>query len=320
MGPWNQDESGWIFSALVGVIVLVFVGILMSLFIESRTTSGSGGRDLEARVALQVDRIDELSVEQLVLEKQWKARQAFLDHEDQRTDLTTTLADQRAEVSRLKGEVEALQYRIASLKSESGDYRRHYQQFARAKLVGKRFESLELPDGTSYLKVRVTGHDDDGIRIRHSRGGAKIRYANLPTAWKDELQWNPLTPSQRKTTPDTASLESTPDGAEKDTPTPDPDPANDPDEDDLKQQQIEAARQLLVQSRSDYLDYSRAASEARSKSYGSERSVPGSLETWGERAARMGHAATRARTLYHQARAELRRLSPGDPLLRNSSF
>ena len=50
--------------------------------------------------------------------------------------------------------------------------------------------------------------------------------------------------------------------------------------------------------------------------YGNQTSVPGSLETWGAKAARLGNELARANSELAVAKANLAALAPDDPLLR----
>jgi multidrug resistance efflux pump len=50
-------------------------------------------------------------------------------------------------------------------------------------------------------------------------------------------------------------------------------------------------------------------------SYGSQSSVPGSLETWQARAARLGAELAKARAEHAAAKAALAAVAPNDPLL-----
>ena len=58
--------------------------------------------------------------------------------------------------------------------------------------------------------------------------------------------------------------------------------------------------------------------EASSRaSYGNQGSVPGSLETWVARSARLGRELLRAQTALAAAKSELAVIAPNDPLLRS---
>jgi hypothetical protein len=75
-------------------------------------------------------------------------------------------------------------------------------------------------------------------------------------------------------------------------------------------------REEVRETRSRYLSAQSEASRARSEaSMNRGRSVPGSLETWSERAVRMETASVRLRSQYMAARGKLAALAPSDSLL-----
>ncbi len=323
MGAFEQEDHGWLFGIVGGIIALVFAGIIVSLLIDNRTASTDGDvLRLEVEIARQEAKLEDLEIRRETLVRQLEERLEASDHDARLAELSGIRTERRQQRRAAENAISEARETIEKLQTASRDYRIRYHERAREELVGETFDSFTLVDGTSYSKVKITGHDDEGLRIRHAHGGAKLRYTDLPQDWKERLQWSPLlqvadSPSERTVE------ERTPDSRRSH---PSPESGNGRElekasvEEDVElQQRIHDARSRVIRYRADYLEASREASIARSKSYSSERSVPGSLETWQERALRMDRAASQARRLYLEARSDLARDSPGDPLLRDQN-
>lgn len=192
MSAWDPQDHGWLYGGLLGIVILVFAGIILSLVIDNRTGVSSGIVELQAGIRERQERLDQLVVEKTLLEQRWAERRPALHHEARLEDLTEFLGPCRARHRELEASITATRGGIAALEAADHAYRIDYHRAAREALVGRDFGEFVMADGTRYAGVRVTGADDEGLSIRHAHGGAKLRYPELPTEWKERLQWSPL--------------------------------------------------------------------------------------------------------------------------------
>ncbi len=314
MGAWDNHEHAGLFSALGGLIVLVFAGIVVSLVTDPDNHEPEpGARRLADTLKAQEGRIHELSLALSRDSARWKAVLPRLNQPAEARRLEETLAALVERRRSLESEVQDQRAKVAAIQKEAEAYRLNYRETTRRAMVGQEFETLVLPDGTRYRDVRITAYDREGFRIRHAHGGARLGFRELPESWKQRLQWDPLEESRTKRTVSAGTPAPAKESPEKEAP-----PAPGPSETDQERMfRIEDARNRLTRYQADYRDARSEASLARSKAHGPERSVPGSLETWAARAQRMERAAQTARRLYLEARRDLRSLAPNDPLLRD---
>lgn len=314
MGSFEQSDHGGPFAIVIGIIGLVFGGIVLSLLIESRMDDSAAAVSLEGDIAKQEVRLEELGFQWESSNRQWQECRGAFDHQDELTELRVAAENRERRRGDLEEKASAMLDEIEELTASFANYRVAYHESARKRLVGKEFPSFTLTDGTTYHEVRVTGHDDKGLQIRHATGGAKLRYSEMPREWRERLQWSPLLKVEKRNFGD-AGMPGPPESLSKgiDPTSPDRGPA----EEEQKEisRRVQDARTRLLRARAEYVDASYAASMARSKASGSERSVPGSLETWSEHAVRMERAANSARRRQLEAWADLAELAPGDPLL-----
>ncbi|BCX47022.1 hypothetical protein HAHE_09300 [Haloferula helveola] len=316
MTAWDTDDYGGIMGILLGIIVLVFGGITVSLVIERRTEGARSGKTLEADIARDANQILDLKSEIITLEKRWESNhQPNLGQDGEITALRDELNRTVAERSKLHSDAENLREDLADFEEDAQEYRRRYRIQARADVIGQAVEALKLPNGRSYRDVTIRKCGPEGIHIHHSGGSARVAYSDLPTEWKDRLQWHPV----EEELPAVVQEQPKPEDG-KAGPKPDSDRDAEREKEALRQTRIQTARDSMRRYHADYLDARRMASTARSRSLGSDRSVPGSLETWEERALRMDQVAAKARSLFIQARTELATLNPRDRLLSDPRY
>lgn len=52
-------------------------------------------------------------------------------------------------------------------------------------------ENLKTLDGTEYESITITGHDESGINILHSNGGARVHFEQLPPEYRNRYNYDP---------------------------------------------------------------------------------------------------------------------------------
>jgi chromosome segregation ATPase len=236
---------------------------------------------------------------------------------------------------------ETLRRVIPTTTEEFANYRAKYRAHARTRAAGESLEKLTVRGGREYHQVVISQVTDVGLEIRHADGIARIQAPDLDQTLQDRFQWNeeerrarlieehaaneaPSAPS------DSGKLEEgRPEEAENGTNRKVPGSGNrkppswerplgatknettSPDA-----ARIEALRGKVIGWKSKVSKISTELSQARSSSYGSQSSVPGSLETWQAKSNRLASELARAKAGLAAAKASLASVSPNDSLLR----
>ncbi len=310
----SNEQSGTV-GFLVGIIVLVFAGILFSLLADKRFQFASGKASLEEDVSDGKRQIAKLEARLEASEELWKKKVQPLERQP---DELLAAADRARESARhladLRQRLEDLEAGILAADEAFRGYRDQYRKQVRLAGVGEELPELRSRGGRTYSKVTVTRITSEGVEFKHSQGISRLRPDDLDESWRERFQWHPE--EQAKVVPAAAT-------APEVVVAP---PAGKPAEDEVSSEELakKDAEKKLAGLRRDvsesfrYLqkaegELSRAQAEARNSR---TRSVPGSLETWADKVKRMESLSEKFRAQYVAARAKLAAAAPDDPLLR----
>jgi hypothetical protein len=169
---------------------------------------------------------------------------------------------------------------------------------------------LRSLNGRTYREVAIRQVTAEGIEFRHADGISRLSPADLEAAWRERFQWDPeeipkaVAKAESKAEPKAEPKK--PASPRKERPAP-----------QTTEDELEELRAAVIATQADVdaalAEVGRSRSEALTNR---GRSVPGSLETWSERATRMEGVAKQLKTRNAAARARLAAVSPGDPALR----
>lgn len=314
----SLDEHSGIVTFLIGIVVVVLTAVGLSIVVEKRFVFSSDGLRLENEVKSLAEQLDDLR-ERLGEES---ARLASEGARDKAVEALREAKAQAAQASKTKQEVttarDSLLDGIRSAEMEFSEYRENYRRVTRERAVGEELGTLTLKDGRSYSEAAITRVTDVGLEIRHSHGFVRIHAPQLGEEWQERFQWSD---EERRTrlaeeemarermalaAPAVKAPEPTRVVAGGKRPVPQlPAVAG---EEVIKLRTLFSAWRGKVARLESELDEA-VANGARSKS------VPGSLETWSARAARLRGEVSKARLELDVARVNLAGVSPGDPLL-----
>ncbi len=318
----DEDQSG-LFSFMVGIIVVVMAGVALSLMVDSRFSFSRYESETKADLTenesemgrLKILR-DEKSNELSKAEPQLRA--VIMAHE--------STGRQLAQLSRRKQDLIAtlavLQTEIPAIDEKFAQYRAKYRGATWAAAAGESLGNLKIRGGREYHQAVIVRVTDVGLEIRHGLGFARVQAPDLDAALQERFQWNndERLARLKEETAQREAVTAAPQMKTEllDTSVPDrrmasavPDPmsAQDASKIDSLRRKVIAWRSKVMQLNS---DRSEAASTAK---YGSNSSVPGSLDTWQAKAARLTPALARAKAELAAAKADLAVVAPDDPLL-----
>jgi septal ring factor EnvC (AmiA/AmiB activator) len=311
----DSDEQSGTVGFLVGIIILVFAGIVFSLLADKRFKFASGKASLEESINDGKQQIAKLEARVEASEELWKKKVQPLERQP---DELRAAADRARESGRrladLRQRLKDLEAGLLAADDAFRGYRDQYRKQVRLAAVGEELPELRSRGGRTYSQVTVTRVTSAGVEFKHSQGISRLRPDDLDESWQERFQWHPE--EQAKEIPAAAT-------APEVVVVP---PAGKPAEDemspeDLAKEETEKKLAGLRRDVSESLRYlqkaegelSRAQAGARNSR---TRSVPGSLETWADRVKRMESLREKFRAQYVAARAKLATAAPDDPLLR----
>ena len=312
---------------MVGIIVLVMAGVGLSLVIDRRLEFSSGVVKIQNEISLDAMELAQLAT--------WYDERSKLLNRTGLKLQTGTGASMggQAKLETLNQRQAALEQTLrqlgkalSSLEDDFSRYRADYRRKTWLAAVGENLGNLKVRSGREYKQAAITRVTDVGLEIRHEDGIARIQAPDLDSKLQDRFQWSDeerrqvlgqeqqdLEGNANEAIPDDSvpadwtSKSSVPEVSRFQTEIA-PDSA-----------EVAALRRLVVAWRVKVNLLSGEHQEAMSRAgYGSQSSVPGSLETWSARASRLGKALARAQGELAVAKARLAVDAPSDPLLRPS--
>ena len=315
-----SDEHAGIFTFLVGIIVVVMTAVGLSLLADRRFAFSSGVADLKKDIESEAGEIADLRI--AVRDRGIKLAESAAATKAREDELRSADAQNRTLRARKSELVETkfrLKIAIPSIEQDFASYRAAYRQKTWATSVGEELGTLNIKGGRTYNEAVITRVTDVGLEIRHDHGIARVQAPDLDAKIQDRFQWDDeerrlrLKEEQEQMAKmiarSAAAREATEATAAAETPA--------PSTRDLERDELLRVRNLVLAWRSKVATLNSEYSEASMRgSYGSQSSVPGSLETWRAKQTRIGKELARARGSLAKAKAELSVISPDDRLLR----
>lgn len=316
IGGFSNESSGTV-GFLVGIIVLVFTGIVLSLMVDKRFRFSSGKASLERSIVEEGHELETVRRRLDVSKDRWNKE--FRPLEGQEAELIKAKAAAAASSARLKELREARATTASGLneiRSVAAAYRHRYCQQVRQAAAGEKLPELQVRGGKVYQNVTIRRVTAAGMDIAHSQGNSRIKPEDLEGLWHERFQWSPAEQEELLNREKQAQAKQ----AEAVAP---PEIKSSPKPVSAKEQAKREAEKQLASLRSDVSDALRRLQKAEAEAARAQaearnnrgKSVPGSLETWGERAARLESASGKFRSLYVAARGRLAAVSPTDSLL-----
>ena len=325
----SEDHPG-VFTFMVGMIVVVMVAVGLSVVADKHRVFSGGTGELKREISASAAEISELSAQaaeqvQLLEGTSSNLRKGSNAHRALSAQLETQRQRQAAlEKSRLE-----IRAAVTALEDNFSQYRATYRQKSWAGAVGESLGTLTIRGGRDYQLATITRVTDVGLEIRHEHGIARIQAPDLEPKMQDRFQWSDEERRSRlkeeeenlmgkpdKDAPEIVGGEDAVAEVIADPPTlpvnriQNPNVAEDAEKLRLLRQRVSGWNGKVSKLRSERRD---AASRA---SYGSQTSVPGSLETWTARSARLSRELLRAQAGLAAAKSELAAVSPHDALLK----
>lgn len=314
----SADANPGVLYFLVGMVILVMAGVGLSLVLDKRMKASSGGGELKREIAEAEQELRDLKLEHetgsLRLAEEGVILLANAAAHDEWGGRVKLVLQRRA----LLGEkLEVLKAEIPLLEDTFTSYRADYRRRTWAAASGEKIGALAIRGGRDYVDAQIIRVTEAGLEIRHADGMARVQAPDLDRPWQDRFQWSDeerrrlLQVELEYAMPKERSGKIS-DGAARF-------PRSNPAAADKSQPEAEGLKLLRLHVSTWRARVFQLTSEQRDAvsraSYGSQASVPASLETWKARAVRLGKELGRAQVQLAGARARLSSVAPNDPLL-----
>ena len=323
----SSDDHPGLFTFMVGLIVIVFVAVGMSMMVDKKFSFSKRVSSLANGIKAGESEISELSHDHEIVSKRLAEEEPkTLKSADARDTLRKRAAEATGQRASLVANRDALRKSIPAIEAEFAQYREKYRTSTWAAAVGESLGNLSLRGGREYRQAVISRVTDVGLEIRHEHGIARIQAPDLDPSFQDRFQWNDEERRARlaaeKAAHEAIAPSTEPEPLPKinrprSNPSRTADSKPDSSRDDVDPDQLATLRSNVIAWKSKVIQLDADRSQAvSSASYGGQSSVPGSLETWQAKAARLGSELARARAKLAEAKAALSLISPDDALLR----
>lgn len=322
MDQFNNNDSSGMVGFLVGIIVLVFAGIFFSLLADKRFSFSSNRISLQDTIRDEKVELESVKFRLETAREHWRKHCAPLSSQGQSAaGAAASIRAAEAQMKNLRLERDAAAAELASSTADFDEYRNRYRQQIRGAAAEEQMAGLKSRTGRTYKNVIIRRVYAGGIEIRHDQGISRLLPDELEPSWHERFQWT--RDEVAKTLEEEKARQDRHNRFVDQKNAPPPEPVKTPRKSSKKAKKdraedpvVEGLREDVRETRSRYLNAQSEASRARSEAAMNRgRSVPGSLETWAERAVRMESAATKLRSQYMNARGKLAALAPRDGLL-----
>lgn len=324
----TEDHSG-IVTFLLGIVILVLVAVGFSIVLDKRLNSSSGVSGIKREIA--ADAMDLAEIRALHEERERMLADAaprLKSTDDAYLDLKirNRAAEQQQEA--LTQQRAMLKRELGSLDETFANYRERYRRTTWERAVGERIATLKIKGGQDFRDVVITRVTPVGLEIRHEHGNARIQAPDLDEKLQDRFQWNEEERRDRLKDEAEDSEEIAPPVGEEPQVV-EPAPVRRPAA-VSRPPSAEVGREELVELRAKVTAWrtriarlnAEQQTAAQQASYGSGTSVPGSLETWRAKSARLAREVAIAQGELSVAKSRLAAVSPQDSALKEprSSF
>ena len=321
----SADEHPGVFTFMVGMIVLVLAGVGLSLVIDRRLSFSSGKLGIQREINLDATELEGLIAvreeRSRILNSQPATRQQGAETP---AGIREKLEVMRRRQTSLEETRKQQQEMIAQLEDDFSRFRAEYRRRTWTSAPGEKLGNLMLANGREYRDATITRVTDVGLEIRHADGIARIQAPDLDQKIQDRFQWDDE--ERRKVLKDELEhldsiaaepVEKVPEIVTRIPERSTREPLRSQSTTTPDSTEVAALRRLVIgwKSKVSKLKFERSVALSNS-SFGSQTSVPGSLETWGAKAERLGNELIRAQSELAVAKSNLAVVAPGDPLLR----
>jgi hypothetical protein len=186
----DEDNSG-LLTAAVGLIVLVFAGVGLSLLVDRRFSFSSQVSTMNRLIEAERRELEDLQgvhrgASLKLAEVEPMRRLAGSTSSEAGKSLANLT--RRREV--LEAECDRLRTSISAMEEEFVSYRTKYREKIWAEAIGDSLGTLVVRGGREYRQAVISGVSEVGLEIRHENGTARLQAADLDASLQERFQWD----------------------------------------------------------------------------------------------------------------------------------
>lgn len=190
--PFAADEASGTISMLLGLIVLVFVALGVSLLAEGGLKlpdfSASSARLRDENDTLR-RRINDLDV--MIYKRTHSQKEA--EENRRKAKLLASMKEQlgvaHAETEILRSLVKENKEAIELLTRGREQHRLRYRDHVRASAAGETYGKITTRLGEEFTDVKINEVTPLGVSITHSTGASRLGFREMPDAWRKKFMF-----------------------------------------------------------------------------------------------------------------------------------
>ncbi|MFK7909269.1 MAG: hypothetical protein AB8F34_01565 [Akkermansiaceae bacterium] len=189
--PFIADENAGVLGLLTGLIIVVFVALGLSLLVNKEISLPSSAN---SKLRIGNDQLQsKISRLEIRIEGQKRASQLAAKNREQATllsDIQEQIGSANEEIKILDKLISSKQTAITLIEQGKKSHSSKYRDHVRAEALGKTFDSVVSRLGKEYEGVRIMDISEVGVTIGHRHGVARLDYSEMPKKWKTDLMFS----------------------------------------------------------------------------------------------------------------------------------
>jgi len=188
--PFAEQNSNGIIVSIVGIILLVFTALVLTLALEKKITLPSFSSDslVSENDALR-RQINHLEIQLAVQERKQKVAEKNRQDAERVKELIRQTEAALEEMDVIRRLIKDDKAAIVLIKEGKETHRLRYRDHIRALAVGKTYDSITTPLGKTYSDVRIKEVTPLGVTISHSHGVCRLGFQKMPREWRKTLMF-----------------------------------------------------------------------------------------------------------------------------------
>ena len=190
--PFAGDDNSTCILFLLGMIVLVFVGLGLSLLVDSSIKLpdfNASSAKLRAENDTLCRKMDDLEMKLVVQERQDTQAEKNREAVTLREDLEKQLASANQEIPILQRLIKEAEESIQLITKGRETYRLQYRDHVRAVAVGETYDNITSTRGKTYKSVSIHEVSPLGISIAHEAGAMRLGFSEMPAEWRKKFMF-----------------------------------------------------------------------------------------------------------------------------------
>lgn len=193
--PFIAGDSSGFTGLMVGSVLLVFVAVGLTLLIDGDihgSVLSSSSAELRDRNDVLRGKINQLEVQQEIERRRQATSAKHREQVKYLEELEGQVAKAREEADVLRQLIRSQRESIKLITQGLETHRLQYREHIRAAAVGETYDKIVTPLGKEYSDVCIKSVGPTGVSISHSTGASRLGYREMPEQWRERLRFTAL--------------------------------------------------------------------------------------------------------------------------------